>query len=144
MITTLRALRTDDRGSVSVFAVAVTVALLIVIGLAVDGAGQIRNLQAADTAAQEAGRAAGQAVDPATLARGDGGKVDPAAAASAARSYLSAAGVAGAVTITSPTALQITTTTSYDTVFLGIIGIGSLPASGDAQARLVRELGGQR
>lgn len=140
----LRGLRDDDRGSVAVFTAIVGLALLVIIGLVVDGGGQIRNLQRADTAAQEAGRAAGQAVDPAVLARGDGGRVDPANAAAAARSYLQSAGVQGTVTVTGPTTLQISTTTSYNTLFLGIIGIGSLPASGDSQVRLVRELGGQR
>lgn len=140
----LRALRGDDRGALTVFTMALMVALVLIIGLVVDGGGQIRNLQVADTAAQEAARAAGQAVDPATLARGDGGQVDPAAAAAAARAYLATAAVSGTVTVTSPTTLQIDTTTSYNPVFLGVIGVGSLPASGDSQARLVRELGGER
>jgi Flp pilus assembly protein TadG len=138
----LHRLRRDD-GSLTVFTAALGVVFLLVIGLVVDGGGQIRNLQKADTAAQEAGRAAGQAVNPAALARGNGGQVDPAAAATAARSYLTAAGVQGTVTVTSPTTLQITTTTTYSTVFLGVIGIGSLPASGGSQVRLVRQLGGQ-
>jgi len=144
MTSYLRALRTDDRGSVAVFTAVIGVVLLVIIGLVVDGGGQIRNLQRADTAAQEAGRAGGQAVNPAALARGDGGRVDPAAAATAARSYLQAAGVQGTVTVAGPTTLQITTTTSYNTLFLGLIGIGSLPASGGSQVRLVRQLGGER
>lgn len=134
----------EDRGSLTAFAAVLGVAFLLILGLVVDGGGQIRNLQRADTAAQEAARAAGQAVNPAALARGDGGQVDPAATASAARAYLSAAGVQGTVTVTGAGTLQIATTTSYDTIFLGIIGVGSLPASGDSQVRLVRELGGER
>ena len=144
MTSYLRALREDDRGSVAVFTAVIGITLLVIIGLVVDGGGQIRNLQRADTAAQEAGRAAGQAVNPAALARGDGGRIDPVAAATAARSFLQAAGVQGTVTVASPTTLQITTTTSYKTLFLGLIGVGSLPASGGSQVRLVRQLGGER
>lgn len=140
----LRELADDDRGSFTVFAITSMLMFIVIIGLVVDGGGQIRNLQRADTAAQEAGRAAGQAVNPAVVTRGDGGQIDPGAAAAAARSYLAAAKVAGTVTVTGAGTLQITTTTSYSPVFLGIIGVGSLPASGNAQVNLVRVLGGQR
>lgn len=140
----LHALRGDDRGSFTVYAIASMTMFVIIIGLVVDGGGQIRNLQRADTAAQEAGRAAGQAVNPVVVTRGDGGQINPGAAAVAARFYLAAAGVHGTVTVTGATTLQITTTTSYSPVFLGIIGVGALPASGTAQVQLVRALGGQR
>lgn len=128
----------------SVLFVVVTVGLLAIIGLVVDGGGQIRNLQRADTAAQEAARAAGQGVNPSVALRGDGGQVQAGLAQAAAQEYLAAAGVDGTVTITGGTTVHVHTTTSYQPAFLGVIGVGPLSASGDADIRLVRNLGGER
>jgi len=133
-----------ERGSISVFFVVVTVALLVIIGLVVDGGGQIRNLQRADTTAQEAARAAGQAINPSVALRGDGGQVQAGLAQAAAQNYLASAGVSGTVTVTGGTTIHVHTTTTHTPVFLGIIGVGPLSASGDADVRLVRELGGER
>lgn len=134
----------SDRGSVSLLFVTVTVALLLIIGLVVDGGAQIRNRQHADTTAQEAARAAGQAVNPAAAIAGDGAQVQLGAGKAAAQQYLTAAGVGGTVTTTGGTTVHVHTTTTYSPAFLGIIGIGSLTASGDADARVVRQLGGER
>ena len=63
MLSPLRSrLRDDDRGSLSLFVVVVFVALLVTIGLVVDGGGKIRALQRADAVAAQAARAGGQAI----------------------------------------------------------------------------------
>ncbi|MFD2400008.1 hypothetical protein ACFSVJ_28895 [Prauserella oleivorans] len=63
-------------------------ALLFMLALVVDGAGQLRATARADAIAAEAARAAQTALDT----RGATVVVDPAAAVAAAHSYLSAAG----------------------------------------------------
>jgi len=133
-----------ERGSVSLFFVMVTLALLVIIGLVVDGGAQIRNRQRADTSAQEAARAAGQAVNPAAAINGDGAQLQLGTAQAAAQQYLAAAGVQGSVTTTGGTTVHVHTTATYSPSFLGVIGVGSLSASADADVRVVRQLGGER
>jgi len=133
-----------ERGSVSLFFVMVTLALLVIIGLVVDGGAQIRNRQRADTSAQEAARAAGQAVNPAAAINGDGAQIQLGTAQAAAQQYLASAGVQGNVTTTGGTTVHVHTTTTYSPAFLGVIGVGSLSASADADVRVVRQLGGER
>ena len=131
-----------ERGSVSLFFVMVTLALLVVVGLVVDGGAQIHNRQRADTSAQEAARAAGQAVNPAAAINGDGAQIQLGTAQAAAQQYLASAGVQGNVTTTGGTTVHVHTT--YSPSFLGVIGVGSLSASADADVRVVRQLGGER
>jgi Flp pilus assembly protein TadG len=124
---------------VTLFMVLVTLALMLAVGLVVDGAHKIQALQRADAAAEEAARAAGQAIQPAVSVRGQAPRADTARAAAAAREYLAAAGVAGTVDVRGDV-IEVTTISSRPTVFLAAIGIGSVSATGSAQARLVRGL----
>ncbi len=139
----LHRLRRDD-GSLTVFTAALGVVFLLIIGLVVDGGAQIRNRQHADTSAQEAARAAAQAVNPAVAISGDGANLLLGAGQAAAQQYLTAAGVQGTVTTTGGTTVHVHTTTTYTPAFLGIIGVGPLSASADADVRVVRQLGGER
>src|SRR5947208_12458477 len=109
--------RSDD-GSVTLFVVVLTVALLAAVSLVVDGGGKVRALQRADEAAREAARAGSQMLDVPAAVRGDGVSIDPGAAARAARAYLDAAGVDGSVTVEG-NAVQVSTRVTYQPVFLG-------------------------
>jgi hypothetical protein len=131
-----------DRGSISLFAVIATVALIIIIGLVVDGGGRIQAQQRAQAAAREAARAGGQALQAALAIRGQGVYADTAAARTAARGYLAGAGVSGGVSISNGTVITVDTTETYQPVFLSIIGIGTVTVRGHAQARIVRALNG--
>lgn len=133
-----RARRRDDTGAITLFMVVLAVALLAVIGLVVDGAGKVRAIQRADRAAQEAARTAGQQLQIPAAVRGDAVSIDTAAAARAARDYLATVpDVTGTVTVTGNT-VTVTTHTSYQPVFVSIIGIGTMDATGTATARPVR------
>jgi hypothetical protein len=114
------------------------VAVLAMIGLSVDGGGKVRALERADNLASEAARAAGQAIDAPQAIEGDDKIVDPDAAVAAAQNYLSAAGVTGTVTVSSDRKhVTVTVTITYNTVFLGLIGIDTLTATRQATAVLV-------
>jgi Flp pilus assembly protein TadG len=126
----------DDRGAVTLFVAVFTVALLAAVGLVVDGGGKVRALQRADEAAREAARAGSQMLDVPSAVRGNGVRVDPAAAARAARAYLDAAGVEGTVTVRGNT-VQVSTTLTYRPVFLSVAGVGPLTVTGSATARPV-------
>lgn len=139
---TIRTRAKRDRGSVSLFAVVATVALIVIIGLVVDGGGKIQAQQRAQEAAREAARAGGQAIQAAAAVRGQGATVDNGAARSAAESYLTLANVAGTVSIQGGTTIVVDSTESYTPIFLSIIGIGPQSVRGHSEARIVRAVGG--
>ncbi|WP_405812887.1 MULTISPECIES: pilus assembly protein TadG-related protein [unclassified Streptomyces] len=132
-----RRLRGDD-GGIAVYTAIVTVALLAIIGLAVDGGGKLRATERADAVAMEAARAAGQAIDPASAVNGEGIRVDPEAIQAAAYAYLSRTGSQGTVSLAADRSqLTVTVHDAYATKFLSIVGIGTLSVSGHGSARLL-------
>jgi len=127
-----------DEGRIALLVIVLTLAVLAMIGLSVDGGGKVRALQRADRIAIEAARAAGQAIAAPQAIRGGDKVVDPVAAAQAAQSYLAAAGVTGSVAISDDRKqITVTVTIVYSTVFLGLVGIDTLPATRQASAILV-------
>jgi hypothetical protein len=138
MITQSSLPRTRDEGRIALLVIVLAFAVLAMIGLSVDGGGKLRALQRADRLAVEAARAAGQAIAAPQAIQGGQKVVDPPAAVAAAESYLAAAGVTGAVAV-SPDRTQVTVTVTimYNTVFLGMIGIDTLPATRQATAAVV-------
>ncbi|MFD7283662.1 TadE/TadG family type IV pilus assembly protein [Streptomyces sp. NPDC059862] len=130
--------RFDDRGGVTVFVAVCVIALIGIIGVAVDGGSKMRAVERADYIAGEAARAGGQAIDPAKAITGEAVVVDPQDAAAAARAYLSTAGATGTVSVSGDgKTLTVTVTGSYDTKFLSVVGIGSLPVTGHGTATLL-------
>jgi hypothetical protein len=128
--------RPGEDGAVSLFVIVVVVALIAAIGLVVDGGGKIRALERADEAAREAARAGSQMLDVPSAVRGEGVRIDPAGAARAARAYLAAAGVDGSVTVEG-NAVQVSTSVTYEPVFLSVAGVGPMTVTGTASARPV-------
>ena len=121
-----------DGGTVTVFTALAALALLLMVGLVVDGAGRMRALGRADRVAAEAARAGVEAVDT----RGRTLVLDRPAARAAASSYLRAAGTAGTVTVTGPRTVAVVVTVTGTDVILGLIGSGTYAVSGSAQATL--------
>ena len=132
----LHALRRDDEGRIALLVIVLTVAVLAMIGLSVDGGGKVRALERADNLASEAARAAGQAIYAPQAIEGGDKVVDPAAAVAAAQNYLTAAGVTGTVAVDRKH-VTVTVTITHNTVFLGLIGIDTLTATRQATAVLV-------
>ena len=124
-------------GSVSLFLVVAVLALFIAVGLVVDGGQKLRSTQRADDVAAEAARAGVQSVQPANTVRGQRAQVNPEAAITAARHYLSVAGVAGTVTVTGGR-VQVMANISFTPAFLSLIGLGTQTVTGRAEARLAR------
>ncbi|WP_405654098.1 TadE/TadG family type IV pilus assembly protein [Streptomyces sp. NBC_00019] len=133
-----RHLAFDDRGGVTVFVAVCVIALIGIIGVAVDGGSRMRAIERADFLAGEAARAGGQAIDPAQAIPGEAIVVDPQDAVAAARAYLASAGATGTVTVSGDgTTLIVDVTDAYDTTFLSVAGIGSLPVTGHGEATLL-------
>jgi hypothetical protein len=135
-----RALRrvAGDDGRVALLVLVMALGVLAMIGLSVDGGGKMRALKRADRIAAEAARAAGQAIDFDQAVPGGEKVVDPGAAVGAAQAYLAAAGVSGSVSLSGDRRqVSITVSDTYNTVILGIIGIGDMPVTGHATAQLL-------
>jgi hypothetical protein len=128
---------------VSLFGVIAALALLVAVGLAVDGGAKVRATQQADTYAEEAARAGGQAIDAAGAIQGEAPRLDPARAVRVAQAHLDAAGVDGAIRLSGPATLRVEVTITRPTVFLGLIGIDTVTAQGHATARVVRGVRGE-
>ena len=134
-----------DGGAVTIFVAIAAVGLLALAGLVVDGGAKVRAVQRADRVAAEAARAAGQAVDVAGVLAGREVRVDRGAAVNAAEAYLRSAGVEGSVRIVDGgAAIEVATTTSAPTVFLGLIGVPRIAVTGGAEVVLVHSIGGVR
>lgn len=127
-----------DRGSISVWVCSISIAMVILVGVAVDLTGQVRAQQHARDIAAQAARAAGQQIDAATAIRGRGARANPGPAVAAAQAYLRSADITGTATVVGGDTVVVTTATTYTPRFLSIIGIGDLAVTGRAEARIVR------
>jgi Flp pilus assembly protein TadG len=122
----------DDRGTVTVLAALSGLALLLMVGLVVDGGSRLRAVGRADRIAGEAARAAVEAADTRQPTLG----LDRPAALAAAHAYLHTAGVDGAVAITGPRTVQVTVTITGTDQILGLTGTGRYAVTRSAQATL--------
>ncbi|WP_116451683.1 TadE/TadG family type IV pilus assembly protein [Blastococcus litoris] len=132
--------RQSERGAISVFLAVLVPGLLLIIGLAVDGGAKVQATQRANAIADEAARAGGQAIDV-SAALGGEVRIDVPAAIAAAQEYLDRTGVPGAVAVVDGDTLQVTTTITEPTTFLGLIGISTLTVEGAGTAELITDLG---
>lgn len=120
----------DERGSIAVWAATVIPAFVIIVGLGVDFAGHAAAEQSARAVAAEAARAGGQ-----YLHAGPGARPEPntVMARQAATSYVEASDLAGTVTMEGGI-ITVRVTGSYETLFLGIMGVNELPINGEGAA----------
>ncbi|WP_232548002.1 hypothetical protein [Propioniciclava soli] len=125
--------RDAERGhAMSSFVSVVVVALILVAGLVVDGGAKANAARAAESGAAQAARAA---VDAGATARAGGAGNGVEAARAAAEQELAERGLAGTVSIRDGR-VRVETSTSAPTVFLSLIGVDVLAASGSAEAEL--------
>jgi hypothetical protein len=132
-----------DAGRVSLFLAVALAGVLVVVGLAFDGAGRLRTMQRADNLAAEAARAGGQAIDLAAAIGGEKVKVvDEAAAQAAVANYFSGMSDVDWTVSFPPGGQQVTVVVemSYDTAMLDVFGFAdTIPVRGRATAVLLTE-----
>lgn len=133
----LAKLRNDEQGSITPLFVVFVPALILVIGLVVDGAGKIQANENAQAIASGASRAAANAVASEVIVNG-GLSLDNHRAQIAARDYIEAAGMTGGVTVTG-NEIQVTVETTYATKFISIVGVTTLPAEASATAEIITQ-----
>ena len=118
----------------SVFVSVAIVALLLAIGLAVDGAAQAHARRTCETAAAQLARIGADASASARIQGGDTVGAGRQAAQDAARQLYP--GLQVQVSVTASGQLQVRASTSTPTLFLTLMGIDRLSASGQATATL--------
>lgn len=133
----LHKLYDDERGSITPFFVVLVPALVLIIGLVVDGAGKIQANENAQAIASGASRAAANAVAAQVVANG-GISLDNNRAQIAATDYIEASGMTGTVSVVGDR-ISVSVETSYATKFVSIIGITTLPAEASATAEIITQ-----
>ncbi|MCY9783991.1 hypothetical protein KIK06_08810 [Nocardiopsis sp. EMB25] len=121
-----------DDGQATAFTVVMVSAFVLCLGLVLDGGGLVRSHTQAIALAQEAARVGTQQLDWAAYREGgDSVRLDPAAAAAAARGFLAESGASGTVTVDGDT-VTVTTRVSYD---FALLPLGSTTVESTASAR---------
>lgn len=129
--------RRGERGQVVVFVVGITVALLLLAGLSIDGGRILSAREKALDEAQEGARTAAQQIDQGAIRSGGGAPIDARAAQLAAERYLAATGDTGEVVV-SGTDVTVTVHRSVIMDVLGLAGIGTVTVSESGTAHASR------
>ncbi|MEU0076692.1 pilus assembly protein TadG-related protein [Micromonospora tulbaghiae] len=133
--------REAENGRVSLFLAVAMTGVLAIIGLAYDGAGQLRTLQRADNLAAEAARAGGQMIDRARAIEGGPKRIDQVAARAAVAAYLDAAGGVQDHEVDFPvvgteTQIRVRVQITYSRDLLSLFGVQeTATVTGEATAR---------
>jgi Flp pilus assembly protein TadG len=127
----------DDRGALTLFVAILFPALLAFAGLVVDAGTKLDNYENASAYAQEAARAGAGQVNQSEAYSNATFVVDEPEAIAAARAYLAAAGVSGAVTAVGDDAIKVTVTITTPTKILSIVGIDTVTSTSTATASLL-------
>ncbi|WP_346049840.1 pilus assembly protein TadG-related protein [Actinomadura chokoriensis] len=133
-----------DHGSVSVFAVIITLVVVVFFGAVVDVEQILEARQNANTAAQEAARAGAGLVDRDRAYTSGKFTVDRQSAMRAARSYLQAGGYRGTVSTAGARSIRVHVSVTRPAHFLSVIGISTLHADATATASLTTRVEGTR
>ncbi|TMQ92747.1 hypothetical protein ETD83_26770 [Actinomadura soli] len=128
--------RYGDDGSVSIFAIIITLVVVVFFGAVVDFGYKLQARHDATTAAQESARAGAARVDlDRAYTRGEF-VVDRQSAVHAARAYLRSGGYTGTVTASGTRAIRVHVTITRPALFLPVIGVTRLRADAVATANL--------
>lgn len=135
--------RQGERGhAVSVLVLVVVPAIVLIAGLVIDGGQQARAASRAESVASGAARAAGNAGVTPEFAQGSTGSLGVGQARQAAREYLDSAAsegqprISGHVTVHDHR-VKVDTEARANTLFLSLVGIDTVTASGSAEAEVV-------
>lgn len=131
----------EDDGSITVFVVGLTLALMMVAGLVYDGGRVLAARRQAHNLAENAARAAAQAVDLDSLRTGAPLVLDPLNAEVAAHDYLAATGYSGEVVVTADR-VEVTVSITTPMVLLQVAGVPDRTVTARGEARLVRGITG--
>jgi hypothetical protein len=129
--------RQDESGMVTVFVVTMTMALLLLAGLVVDGGAVLAARRQAIDVAEQAALAGAQGIRVADVRTGLAPALDPALAAAAAEAYLEQVGRDGDVRVVGND-VEVTVSIERPMLILGLAGVGDVTVTGRANARNAR------
>lgn len=129
-------LRRNEQGSITAFVVVMTTALLMAIGLVLDGGRALALRRVAADRAQEAARAGAQVIDVDAL-RAHRSAVPGRGAGAAARAYLARLGTPGSVRVSGGRVI-VTVHLATPTRLLSLVGMRTISVSETGAARIVR------
>lgn len=124
----------DDTGSITVISTVFAIALILVLGLVVDGGRALTALRRADNLAQQAARAGAQAIDRTQLGRTGQTCLDPQQARRYALSYLAAVGITHATVTATSTSVHVRIPAVEHTLIVQAVGIRTLSVTGTGSA----------
>ena len=133
----IQRLRSDERGSITPMFVVFVPALVLIVGLVVDGGGKINANDQAQSIASGATRSAANALASQVVTNG-ALVLDSQLAQQTALDYIAASGMTGTVTVNGDQIIA-TVHTDYATNFISAIGITTLPAEATATAQLITQ-----
>ncbi len=122
-----------DRGQATAFMVILTVGILAVAGLTLDGGLALAAKVKANGHAEAAARAGAQAIDLTRYRATDTLRLVPAEAIADAQHHLATVSATGTVTVSGDT-VTVAVTASQPTQLLGMVGISTLSVHGEASA----------
>ncbi|NKQ59013.1 hypothetical protein HFP15_39845 [Amycolatopsis sp. K13G38] len=122
-----------DEGRTTAFVVVLTIGILTLAGLTLDGGLALAAKVKANGQAEAAARAGAQAIDLTAYRTNGTLQLVPARAVADAHSYLATVGGAGTVTVSGDT-VTVTIASTQPTQLLGMIGISSLTVHGTGSA----------
>lgn len=123
-----------DAGFVSLYVVVITVGLLAMAGLVIDGGNALAAREQATDVAQQAARAGADALSPDSLRGSPAGlTASPAAAQAAANRVLETLGVTGSVTVDGDE-VTVSVTVHQNTTILSAFGVGPIEGKATSTA----------
>lgn len=128
--------RRDDRGDVKILFAGLVPALLLVVGLVVDGGGILQARMDAQWAAEQAARAGAQEISGNGYLTGGATGAHVERAGRIALEHLAVAGMRGTARRDGPDALRVDATTTYRSIFLPMVEV---ECDGSATVVLARE-----
>jgi hypothetical protein len=130
-------LRRGERGQTVAFVVGITLALLLLVGLSLDGGRILSARERALDEAQEAARSAAQQLDQAAVHAGQGAVLDPVAATNAGERYLRATGDSGSVVVRGAD-VEVTVRHNVSMQMLSLAGLGTVTVTESGIAHAAR------
>lgn len=131
--TAWRRLRHDDRGQITPWTIAAALIIVILTGLVFDQGMAMADKVRLFDIAQAAARSGARQIDLGTYRSTGVVQLDPDAAANAARTFLTHAGISGTASAT-PTTVTVAVHTLRRTQLLRLAGVTSIPVSATAVA----------
>ena len=122
----------SERGSITLFTVVISLAMLAAAGLAYDGSQKLGALGAARDIADNAARSCAQGIDEAALRGTASPALDPALASTRAQQYLATTPGATGTAVVTDTTCTVTVSVTYSAIFLPGSGVVTATETSDA------------